>query len=136
MISEILQYIVVDIENTPLKINQNEVESIEKTSDKAHSFIFESGLILKMAYITDFWYQVRLEAEMKLDFQQQFFNNSRQSFDSQFYLCGWSKIEDIRWIDTITPKPNHNSLLLSTIRLERGFYGSHLVHTYTVTYSL
>ena len=54
MISEILQYIVVDIENTPLKINQNEVESIEKTSDKAHSFTFESGLILKMAYITDF----------------------------------------------------------------------------------
>ena len=68
MISERLQYIVVDIENTPLKINQNEVESIEKTSDKAHSFTFESGLILKMAYITDFWYQVRLEAEMKLDF--------------------------------------------------------------------
>ena len=51
----------------------------------------------------------------------------------QSVLSQWM-VQDIRLIDTITPKPNHNSLLLSTIRLGRGFYGSHLVHTYTVAY--
>ena len=54
-----------------LKMKKDEVESVEKTSGEVNSFILESGLRLKMAYITDFRYQVRLEAEMKLDFQQQ-----------------------------------------------------------------
>ena len=78
---------------------------------------FEDG----KSYITS----SRFEAEMKLI---SVLTSFRQSVQSQWM------VQDIRLIDTITPKPNHNSLLLSTIRLGRGFYGSHLVHTYTVTY--
>ena len=78
---------------------------------------FEDG----KSYITS----SRFEAEMKLI---SLLTSFRQSVQSQWM------VQDIRLIDTITPKPNHNSLLLSTIRLGRGFYGSHLVHTYTVTY--